>query len=70
VVSITVSEQITRLIIDTFHRLLLILDHNLNFFSQGRAHPERSGFEGPWTIEPLKFDNSYFVSVIETVPFI
>lgn len=28
---------------------------------QGRAHPERSGFEGPWTKEPLKFDNSYFV---------
>lgn len=28
---------------------------------QGRAHPERSGFDGPWTLEPLKFDNSYFV---------
>ncbi|CAM8990798.1 unnamed protein product [Rhodiola kirilowii] len=27
----------------------------------GRAHPERSGFEGPWTKEPLKFDNSYFL---------
>ncbi|KAH0871673.1 hypothetical protein HID58_078695 [Brassica napus] len=27
----------------------------------GRAHPERSGFDGPWTQEPLKFDNSYFV---------
>ncbi|KAJ8533703.1 hypothetical protein K7X08_007027 [Anisodus acutangulus] len=22
----------------------------------GRAHPERSGFDGPWTKEPLKFD--------------
>ena len=28
---------------------------------QGRAHPERSGFDGPWTNEPLKFNNSYFV---------
>ncbi|KAK3429328.1 hypothetical protein EUGRSUZ_E00760 [Eucalyptus grandis] len=27
----------------------------------GRAHQERSGFDGPWTQEPLKFDNSYFV---------
>ncbi|KAF9682185.1 hypothetical protein SADUNF_Sadunf05G0082400 [Salix dunnii] len=26
----------------------------------GRAHPDRSGFDGPWTKEPLKFDNSYF----------
>ncbi|ONH92232.1 hypothetical protein PRUPE_8G164400 [Prunus persica] len=27
----------------------------------GRAHLERSGFDGPWTKEPLQFDNSYFV---------
>lgn len=27
---------------------------------QGRAHKERSGFEGPWTSNPLIFDNSYF----------
>lgn len=33
----------------------------LCYLLQGRAHPERSGFEGPWTKEPLKFDNSYFV---------
>ncbi|CAA7399667.1 unnamed protein product [Spirodela intermedia] len=31
----------------------------------GRAHPERSGFDGPWTREPLKFDNSYFVELIQ-----
>ena len=26
----------------------------------GRAHPDRSGFDGPWTKEPLVFDNTYF----------
>ncbi|XP_042509567.1 probable L-ascorbate peroxidase 4, peroxisomal isoform X2 [Macadamia integrifolia] len=31
----------------------------------GMAHPERSGFEGPWTKEPLKFDNSYFVELLK-----
>lgn len=31
----------------------------------GRAHPERSGYEGPWTKEPLKFDNSYFVELLK-----
>ena len=31
----------------------------------GRAHPERSGFDGPWTEDPLKFDNSYFVILLE-----
>ncbi|KAF3957025.1 hypothetical protein CMV_017920 [Castanea mollissima] len=30
----------------------------------GRAHAERSGFDGPWTKEPLKFDNSYFVELL------
>ncbi|XP_052195568.1 L-ascorbate peroxidase 3-like [Diospyros lotus] len=30
----------------------------------GRAHPERSGFEGPWTRDPLKFDNSYYVELL------
>ncbi|KAI4367719.1 hypothetical protein MLD38_023427 [Melastoma candidum] len=31
----------------------------------GRAHPERSGFDGPWTQEPLKFDNSYFIELLK-----
>ena len=25
-----------------------------------RFHPDRSGFDGPWTGTPLMFDNSYF----------
>ncbi|XVF32117.1 hypothetical protein REPUB_Repub17cG0054300 [Reevesia pubescens] len=31
----------------------------------GRAHLEKSGFDGPWTNEPLKFDNSYFVELLK-----
>ncbi|KAG7540195.1 hem peroxidase [Arabidopsis thaliana x Arabidopsis arenosa] len=31
----------------------------------GRAHKERSDFEGPWTQDPLKFDNSYFVELLK-----
>uniref|UniRef100_A0A2N9J3V3 L-ascorbate peroxidase n=1 Tax=Fagus sylvatica TaxID=28930 RepID=A0A2N9J3V3_FAGSY len=32
----------------------------------GKAHSERSGFESlPWTNEPLKFDNSYFVELLK-----
>ncbi|KAJ8504637.1 hypothetical protein OPV22_005523 [Ensete ventricosum] len=31
----------------------------------GKAHRERSGFEGPWTKDPLKFDNSYFAELVK-----
>ncbi|KAF8011430.1 hypothetical protein BT93_J1903 [Corymbia citriodora subsp. variegata] len=31
----------------------------------GRAHRERSGFNGPWTRDTLKFDNSYFVELLK-----
>eukprot|EP00246_Nothoceros_aenigmaticus_P013819 TRINITY_DN495_c0_g2_i1.p1 TRINITY_DN495_c0_g2~~TRINITY_DN495_c0_g2_i1.p1 ORF type:complete len:283 (+),score=40.74 TRINITY_DN495_c0_g2_i1:98-850(+) len=31
----------------------------------GRSHKERSGFEGPWTPNPLIFDNSYFVVLLQ-----
>eukprot|EP00937_MAST-01D_sp_MAST-1D-sp2_P005045 g5045.t1 len=31
----------------------------------GRCHPQRSGFDGPWTSNPLKFDNEYFVNLLE-----
>ncbi|KAG6505672.1 L-ascorbate peroxidase 3-like [Zingiber officinale] len=31
----------------------------------GKAHPERSGFDGAWTSEPLKFDNSYFIELLK-----
>jgi hypothetical protein len=29
----------------------------------GRCHKVRSGFDGPWTANPLKFDNSYFTNL-------
>ncbi|KAK7307470.1 hypothetical protein VNO77_40570 [Canavalia gladiata] len=31
----------------------------------GKAHEDRSNFEGPWTRNPLKFDNSYFVELLK-----
>ncbi|CAH1413667.1 unnamed protein product [Lactuca virosa] len=32
----------------------------------GKAHPERSGFdEKPWTKDPYKFDNSYFLELLK-----
>ncbi|KAJ1270331.1 hypothetical protein BS78_06G045700 [Paspalum vaginatum] len=31
----------------------------------GKARPDRSGFDGAWTKDPLKFDNSYFVELLK-----
>ena len=31
----------------------------------GRAHLARSGYDGKWTDNPLKFDNSYFKNLME-----
>lgn len=30
----------------------------------GRAHKDRSGFEGAWTEEPLKFSNDYYKNLL------
>lgn len=34
----------------------------------GRAHPDRSGFDGPWTKIPVVFDNSYYVEILKDEP--
>eukprot|EP01006_Ploeotia_vitrea_P022402 TRINITY_DN54813_c0_g1_i1.p1 TRINITY_DN54813_c0_g1~~TRINITY_DN54813_c0_g1_i1.p1 ORF type:complete len:296 (-),score=37.60 TRINITY_DN54813_c0_g1_i1:83-970(-) len=31
----------------------------------GKCHKERSGFDGPWTDAPLKFDNSFFKDLLK-----
>jgi len=31
----------------------------------GRCHKVRSGYDGPWTRRPLKFDNEYFVNLMQ-----
>jgi len=53
---------------DVFHRMGLS-DRDIVLLSGahtlGKAHQERSGFEGPFTREPLKFDNSYFVELMK-----
>lgn len=30
----------------------------------GKCHSDRSGFEGPWSTDPNKFDNAYFVDLL------
>mmetsp|Transcript_23106 Transcript_23106/g.41723 ORF Transcript_23106/g.41723 Transcript_23106/m.41723 type:complete len:406 (-) Transcript_23106:198-1415(-) len=31
----------------------------------GRCHKTRSGFDGPWTQNPLQFDNSYYTNLLD-----
>lgn len=31
----------------------------------GRCHASRSGFDGPWTSHPLRFDNEYYVNLLK-----
>jgi len=31
----------------------------------GSCHRNRSGFDGPWTSNPLKFDNEYFRNLLD-----
>ena len=33
--------------------------------TMGRCHKDRSGFDGPWTSNPYKFDNEYFKNLLE-----
>ncbi|GJD11482.1 L-ascorbate peroxidase 3, peroxisomal [Galdieria sulphuraria] len=55
----------------TFHRMGLT-DKDITVLSGahtlGRCHKERSGYEGPWTHQPLEFDNSYFVEILKPDP--
>jgi len=53
---------------DVFHRMGFI-DQEIVVLSGahtlGSCHESRSGFEGPWTKQPLKFDNEYFKNILE-----
>ena len=31
----------------------------------GRGHADRSGFEGPWTHDPLNFDHAYYKELLD-----
>ncbi|KVH96040.1 heme peroxidase [Cynara cardunculus var. scolymus] len=48
-----------------FQSQVIISKHVSIFATHGKAHADRSGFDGPWTREPLKFDNSYFVELLK-----
>ncbi|KAH9608352.1 hypothetical protein KSS87_017807 [Heliosperma pusillum] len=53
---------------DIFHRMGLS-DKDIVVLSGahtlGRAHQDRSGFDGPFTRDPLTFDNSYYVLLMK-----
>ncbi|XP_050209491.1 L-ascorbate peroxidase, cytosolic [Mercurialis annua] len=53
---------------DVFGRAMGLSDRDIVALSGGhtlgRCHKERSGFEGPWTTNPLIFDNSYFTELL------
>ncbi len=31
----------------------------------GRCHPDRSGFQGPWTFSPTVFTNGFFTELLD-----
>ncbi|KAL4326830.1 hypothetical protein AHAS_Ahas13G0039300 [Arachis hypogaea] len=53
---------------DVFGKAMGLSDQDIVALSGGHtlgaAHKERSGFEGPWTSNPLIFDNSYFKELL------
>jgi L-ascorbate peroxidase len=55
----------------TFYRMGLT-DKDITVLSGahtlGRCYKERSGYEGPWTHQPLQFDNTYFIEILKPEP--
>lgn len=54
-----VREMFTRMGFNDQETVALIGAHTV-----GRCHIVRSGYDGPWTHNPLTFDNGYFVNLI------
>lgn len=34
----------------------------------GRCHEDRSGYDGPWTKQPVVFDNTYYIEILKDEP--